>query len=525
MSEPSPSFPKPAILVVDDELGMRTGIERVLSRRGFEVATASGGQEALDMLATREFPILLVDLKMPGMDGFQLLERLRDRGSSIIPIVVSAFATIESAVQTTKMGAFDFVVKPFTPDDLMVPVMRAVEKWQLAQEAARLKRESESHLLQLAREQTRLSTIIESMNDGLLVINVDGDIVLENASALRHLGRVGQTALYKPLARVLPIDRVQQALESLLWGDANQRLLTVEIERHGNDGERSTHLEATLAPVRDERDRRLGVVVILKDTTALKAADQMKNLFISMVAHEIKAPIAAVEGYMNLMAGGMLANDPDKIREIASRCLDRTGALLSLIGDLMEITRRETGRITRTVVSVDLASLARDLTEFQRAFAEQKSIALEFDADPDVPFVAADRHDMERLITNLVSNAIKYNRPNGSVRVTVRSIHRPEHHVVILEVRDTGIGMSDAERHRLGDEFYRVKNDKTRSIPGTGLGLSLVKKIVATTNGALEIESVEGQGSTFRVVLPTQRSVHDHPPAIVPDQLHQPSRH
>ena len=185
----------PRILVVDDELGYREGIRRILIGRGYPCETACDGAEALRTVEHSDFPIVLVDLKMPGVDGFELIRRLRERKPETLCIVVSAFATIESAVQTTKMGAFDFVVKPFAPDDLLLVVSRATETWRLACEAARLRAERDRHLFELATEQSRLRTILQSMGEGLLVVNIDREIVLDNPVARRFLGRVQEVAL------------------------------------------------------------------------------------------------------------------------------------------------------------------------------------------------------------------------------------------------------------------------------------------------------------------------------------------
>ena len=179
---------RPAILVVDDELGFREALRRVLGNRGYAAETAANGEQALDLASRKPFGLALVDLKMPGIDGFEVIERLRTISPQTLCIVVSAFATVESAVQSTKKGAFDFVVKPFVPDDLMVVVRRAEERWRLAAEAERLRQERDAHLLEIATEKSRLRTIIESMADGVLVVNIDAEVVLDNPEARRLLG-------------------------------------------------------------------------------------------------------------------------------------------------------------------------------------------------------------------------------------------------------------------------------------------------------------------------------------------------
>ncbi len=506
LSLPAAAPARPAILVVDDELGYREGIRRVLTGRGYQARAVADGAEALELAGGGEFPIVLVDLKMPGMDGFELIRRLRDRRPETLCVVVSAFATIESAVQTTKMGAFDFVVKPFAPDDLMVVVNRAAETWRLAREAEQLRAEREAHLLEIAAEKTRLRTILQSMGDGLLVVNIDGDVVLDNPASRRLLGRVQHASLSGPVERLLADEGFAAAVRRLLAGEPADAGAALEVrlapphlvgEPEGQaEGER--FLRASLTPFRDGRGKVLGVVVLLSDLTDAKALERAKTLFVSMVAHELKAPVGAVEGYLHLIAGGSYDQQPGKVQEVATRCLERTGALLALIKDLLEMTRRDAGRQEQRLEPLDLGALCRDLCEFHRPEAERRAIALELEAEPALPALTADRGDLERVVTNLLSNAIKYNREGGRISVRLRRAEA----ALALEVADTGIGMSPEEQRRLGEEFFRAKNPRTRRITGTGLGLALVKRIALAYHGALEVESAVDQGTTVRVLLP-----------------------
>jgi two-component system, OmpR family, phosphate regulon sensor histidine kinase PhoR len=491
----------PTILVVDDEVGYREGIRRILTSRGYQVHVAASGREALDVAAAHDFPIVLVDLKMPGMDGFQLIERLRQLKPKTLCVVVSAFATIESAVQTTKMGAFDFVVKPFLPDDLIVVVGRATEKWLLGCEAERLRREREAHLLEITKEKSKLRTILQSMGDGLLVVNIDGDVVLDNPVARRLLGRVQAPSLYGPVSGVLADEKVLTEIGAMIDRHTEEVSISIETKVETGREEGDRYLRVTLAPIRDDKTT-LGVVVLLADITDAKAFERMKTLFVSMVAHELKAPIGAVEGYLNMILSGALDTDQDRLKKIVARCLERTGALLTLIQDLLEITRRDAGKHERRIEPVDMKALSANLLEFHKHDMELRGIQAELQADAGAPTALADQGDMERVLTNLISNAIKYNVDGG--RITVRIATRPG--LLSVEVQDTGIGMSPEEVERLGQEFFRAKNAKTRTITGTGLGVALIRKIVESYNGALEVDSVPDHGSTFRVLLPTASS-------------------
>jgi two-component system, OmpR family, phosphate regulon sensor histidine kinase PhoR len=486
----------PRLLVVDDELGMREGMRRILTRYGFSVMTADNGATALELAAREDFQLVLVDLKMPGLDGFEVMERLRELRPASICIVVSAFATIESAVQSTKRGAFDFVVKPFAPDELLRVVVRASEQWQLSREAARLRAEREAHLLELSAEKSRLRTILHSMGEGLLVVNIDGEVVLDNPGVRRLLGRVTGAALPRvPVAELIDDESFLAEVERLRLppgADDARGGAVIELRR----GE--AFCRATLAPIRDGDGTPLGVVVLLADITDAKALERMKTLFVSMVAHEVKAPLGAVEGYLHLMLDGDLDDDRERRHQVVGRCLQRTEALLALVQDLLEITRRADGSLQKRLAPVDLEGLVRELLQFHGGSASERSIAFDLQIAPGTPRPLADRYDLERVVTNLLSNAIKYNRDGGRVTVRVRA----EGATAVLEVEDTGIGMSEEDQRQVGREFFRAKNAATRQITGTGLGLALTKRIVESHHGVLEVRSEPGVGSTFRVLLP-----------------------
>jgi len=499
---PDPSRPDsdPEILVVDDERGYREGIRRVLAGRGYFATTAEDGGRALELAATHDYAVALVDLKMPGVDGFEVIQQLRCIRPNTLCIVVSAFGTIESAVQTTKMGAFDFVVKPFAPDDLIRVLERALEQWRLAREAERLRAERDRHLLEIAVEKSRLHTILQSMGDGLLVVNIDGEVVLDNPAARGLLGLVQEGCASKPLSVVLPEPRVAREVERFLSSPSDTLPVRLEVTLGADSQDRC--LRATIAPIRDPDVREdtapAGVVVLLADITDAKAYERMRTLFVSMVAHELKAPIGAVEGYLHLFQGGMVDGQPHELRRLSGRCLERTGALLSLVQDLLEITRRDAGHHERRLEYVDIGELARHLVEFHGNEAAARQVRIDVQAESGAAKVLIDPGDLDRVVTNLLSNAIKYNRAGGNVLLRVSQ----QRGATVLEVTDTGIGMSEEEVGRLGEEFFRAKNPRTRSITGTGLGIALVKKIVDSYSGALQVRSVPEAGSTFTVVLP-----------------------
>jgi signal transduction histidine kinase len=241
---------------------------------------------------------------------------------------------------------------------------------------------------------------------------------------------------------------------------------------------------------------------VIRDITELKSLQQAMSDFVSMVAHELRSPLGAISQYLDVLKAGIV-KDPAKEKQIITRCRERTGALSQLVRDLLEfsVTQRR-GQTDRSVVPLNVADVIRETVEFLAPQAAERSVSVSTDLPEELP-IEADRAEMGRLFTNLLTNAIKYNREGGSVRFSAQTTDG----YLVIEVTDTGLGISAAALPRLGEAFFRVKTPQTAQVTGTGLGLSICEQIIAAHDGHLEIESEEGTGSTFRVLLPRQRAV------------------
>jgi len=210
-----------------------------------------------------------------------------------------------------------------------------------------------------------------------------------------------------------------------------------------------------------------------------------------VLAHELKAPLNAVEGYLNILR----TTENDQDRQMVERSIVRVDGMKKLIVDLLDMTRIESGQRERTIKRLDLNGLAHASMELFALDAERRGISMELDTEPDIE-LAADPGEAEIVLNNLISNAVKYNRDGGTVTVRLTGGER-----VRIEVADTGIGMTPEETARLFHEFVRIKNEKTRNIPGSGLGLSVVRKLAHLNGGEVTVESSPGVGSTFTVEI------------------------
>jgi len=474
------------VLVIDDEEGMREAIRRVLEKKGFRARTAADGETALAMLAAEPFDIALVDLKLPGVDGFQVTEHIsRTLGNRTVTVIVSALATVEAAVEVTRHGAFDFLVKPFTPDDLMEVMERASKQW-------RLLRDRETYLSEASSERTLSHQMINSMREGVVVLNIMGKPALMNPRAEFFLGRKWNDGL--TMADLFGGTPVMDAASAVLANPEKGDSRMVHVPQGG------MMLQVGVTPLQLNGDIG-GAVVILTDVTEAWEAEQDKNRFVSMVAHELKSPLAAILNFINVILAGTYEGEPEKVEEALRRCKIRGEALLELIQDLLEINRRDAGKQEKSIEELDLRKVLAEQLDFHRGQAERRGISVVFDAaGPPCP-VQADRGDLDRIFVNLISNGIKYNREGGRLEIGISETPSGWE----VKVADTGFGMTPVEMKSLFEEFYRVKNARTSGIAGTGLGLATVKRVLAGYNGRIDVRSVPEEGTVFTVTLPRHR--------------------
>jgi two-component system, sensor histidine kinase and response regulator len=365
------------VLIVDDEPGMRLGAARALKGAvmeveelgatvGFQSATVDSGEGALAQLRGGQVDLMLLDYKLPDMTGLDVMDQVRAEHLEVLTIIITAYASIEVAISTTRNGAFDFLAKPFTPEDLRNVVRKA-----------------SVHLL------------------------------------------------------------------------ANRRARALELEKR-----------------------------------------RVRFEFISVLAHELKSPLAAVEGYLQMMRRRTVGDDIGSYDHAIERSLGRLAGMRRMIADLLEMTRIESGEMERRLVPLDVVKCASAAIEDVSVEAKQRDIAIELHA-PGPLFFVADDTELAIVLNNLLSNAVKYNRDRGRVDVFVGEAGG----ALLIEVRDTGLGMSPSEKKQLFKEFSRIRNAETADIPGSGLGLSILKKIVRLYGGTVTVVSEPGAGTTFTVSL------------------------
>lgn len=485
------------ILVVDDEQIMRDGCTRILSKQDWQVVTAETGEAGLEAIKKGDgFDVVLLDLMMPGISGMEVLEAVQGVDANLLVIVITGYATVESAVEAMKKGAYDFIPKPFTPDQLRIVVQRALEKKALQQEMEILKSEREKSLRDIATEKSRIGTIINCMGDGVFVCDRDSCVVLTNPAAGRMLGIEESSLIGRPLPEC-SIDGTLTGtiIESLKSPDPAFATVSQELCPSGVP---SVFLRAHTAPVRNDLGETLGAVTVLQDITALKELDRMKSDFVAMVSHEVRSPVASIQQQLSVMLEGLTGDLTGRQIRMLTRAKERARGLMDLINDLLDLSKIEAGMVVQYKEPLRLEELLGKVHELIVPEAEAKGLKLKLHVGRSIPPVNGDRNNLEAVFTNLVNNGIKYTPEGGEVTTRIKA----EGKNVRVEVSDTGIGISKKDLPRIFDRFYRVKSEKTRQIVGTGLGLCIVKHIVEAHLGTISVESDEGGGSVFTVVLP-----------------------
>ncbi len=483
----------PRVLIVDDEKGLRIGTQRLLEMEGYSVETAENGTEGIEKGTKNDFDLAVIDLKMPDIDGLQVLTEIKKVRPNTVCLIATAYASYETAIESTRIGAYGYIPKPFTPDELLYNLQKGYAQRLLILESEQLKKEREANLLELATERSRLSTIINLIGDGVLVINKQGEVVYRNNAVFKNLNIVDAKNNKEILSKIP--DKVVDLIDKYLESDQLiNKSYSTQIEIIQNE----LFIEAVTSPVPNPDGSLAGVAVVIRNITGLKKIELIKNQFVSMVAHELKTPVAAVLGFLKIIIDKNLKISEDQQNDFVSRSIVRLRSLLDLVNDLLDISRMELKTKHREIVTLDIKDIIKSTSEFLEIEAQFNNISFNLILEDSLPVIKADHNEITRMFTNILSNAIKYNKKNGSIEI----IAGANENYLITKIKDTGIGLKEDEKDKLFQEFFRVKNEHTRGISGTGLGLTIVKQIVDSYHGKIEVESQFGVGTTFTIYLP-----------------------
>jgi signal transduction histidine kinase len=360
------------------------------------------------------------------------------------------------------------------------------------------RRDAESAITQKNQE---LESIFANMAEGVVILDGLGRIVQVNRLA-RSMLDWAEIPAHGPqdLGRILdfrmpdgqPFPPAQLAMVRCLA--EGQSIIGQQIRLDRSWGE--VALQVSASPLFDAEGNINGAVAILGDITELKRMDRQKSEFLSTISHEIRTPLASMLGYTQLILDGDAGEIQPEQREYLEIISRNTTRLTQLINQLLDIERIESGKIKMERKAIPLSELLMDVEATFRLIAEQKGLTLTSHIAPQLG-VAGDADRLNQVFSNLLSNAVKYTR-EGSIQISAEAFGAE----VRITVTDTGIGLTEEGLSKLFTRFYRADEDYARKAGGTGLGLVITRTIVAQHGGRIEVSSLHGKGTEFRVFLP-----------------------
>ncbi|MBI5256249.1 MAG: response regulator [Burkholderiales bacterium] len=500
-----------SLLVIDDDDVDRERVLRMLGRSPYVVQArqAASGAEALALVREIRFDCVVLDHHLGDTTGAELLPRLRQEPNANCPVIMVTGAGNESlAVQAMQGGAADYLPKPqLSPEALARSIGRSLERHQLQAEVAELQRQLER------RVDEQAATIRQRERDLRNILDSAPAMMAYWDEHLRiRFGNRAYQAWYGIRPEHIPGLSIQQVLDNhglrdewphiqaALAGQAQR----VERELVAADGAASRHLQVEYLPDRDERGQLHGFFVTLTDVTPIKAAQaraeaaaRAKSAFLANMSHEIRTPMNAIIGLSRLaLEGGGL---PEPARGYIDKVHGSAMALMGLLDDVLDYSKIEAGQLRFEIVPLDLAELLERVAGLFMARVAQKGLQLRVEQAPGLPLrLLGDPLRLSQVLNNLVGNAVKFTeRGRVTLAVAAESEVGPDHCVLRFTVRDTGIGITPAQRATLFESFSQGDDSITRRFGGSGLGLAISKRLVEMMGGQIGLDSEPGAGSEF----------------------------
>jgi PAS domain S-box-containing protein len=538
------------ILLVDDRAENLLALEAILEALGQRLVRAPSGEDALRCLLEREFAVILLDVQMPGLNGFETarLIKARERTRNLPIIFLTAISKDEDYVfKGYSVGAVDYMSKPFQAEILRSKVQVFVDLYlqrrRIAEQEHRIRGIERQdleirHMHELLQSEARFREIVGSAMDAIVAFDANGKISLVNGAAERMFGTTAAAAVGSSITRFFP-ERAAADTMSTLCATADEQRNAAEktpagVQPHAFTAHRANGaafpIEASVSCldtpagrtytliVRDvsERVRHEAALREQADSLAdsareLKALNEelhrrqfdleramtARSRFYASMSHELRTPINAVLGYSTLLLERIYGSLNEKQTEGIERTQKAARHLLELVNDVLDLSKIEAGKIDLRLQSVEFPGLIEDLFVTVRPLADEHGSSLSLDVEGGAPIrVVTDPRRVRQILLNLLSNAIKFGRGRP-----ISVLCSPtEHGGVQVEVIDQGEGISTEDQERIFHEFVQL--GKTQLQDGTGLGLPISRRLAEILGGELSVDSTPGNGATFRLSLP-----------------------
>jgi len=535
-----------SILIVDDEPSARETLEALLAKEGYELSFASSGAEGLAKAAELKPDLMLLDVMMPGMDGFEVCERLRtDAALAEMPVVmVTALDDRDARLRGITSGADDFISKPYDSSELRARVKAII----------RLNR-----YRRLVVERAKFERLVELSPDGLFVANAKGVVALANPALVQMLGAENADELTgkEMLAFVAP-EHAQQCSSVLrdviagakipqteclfvrsngehfpvevsaghtVWGeetaaqivvrDITRRKQAEDALRQAHDelearvAERTADLTSANRQLKDEIAQRERIEKELRDAKlAAEQANRAKSDFLASMSHELRTPLNAVIGFSQVLQEQYFGKLNEKQQEYVNDILQSGKHLLSLINDILDLSKVEAGKMELELSRANIAELLENSLTMVKEKCLRHQISLELHVSEELKGleIKADERKLKQILFNLLSNAAKFTPDGGAVELSAK---RQKGDLVVC-VADTGSGIEPEDQDKIFDAFYQISGELSDKPAGTGLGLPLAKRFVEMHDGRIWVESPgAGKGSRFFFAVPIREAANE----------------
>ena len=536
------------ILLVDDRAENLLALEAILEPLGERTLRAHSGDEALKCLLTDDFAVILLDVQMPGLNGFETAELIKSRERTrYIPIIfLTAISKDEAYVfRGYSVGAVDYMSKPFQPDvlrskvavfvDLYRKQRQLKEQERLLHEAAVRQIELEHRARFLAQE-ARTAHIVSTAMDAIVVLDAERHIEVFNAAAERMFGRSAADVIGSHVEQVIADEQLDRALTTASENGSDP----TKAELHSLTGYRSTGekfpLEVSVSGLDVAGDRSFAIIARditdrLRSEEALRTqADSLaqnaaelrelnnelqerqeeleramtaRNRFYASMSHELRTPINAIIGYNTLLLDQIYGPLNEKQTHGLQRTHKAANHLLELVNDVLDLSKIEAGKIELTLQPVPFPGTVEDLFVTVRPLADEHATELHLHVDGNATAIVSDPRRVRQILLNLLSNAIKFGRGHP-IEVDL-SLGAADH--IEVAVTDHGEGIEPDDLPRIFDEFVQLSN--SQQLGGTGLGLPISKRLATLLGGELRVTSERGKGSTFRLKRPERIGMED----------------
>jgi PAS domain S-box-containing protein len=478
------------LLALHDEQILRS-FDQALTALSYRVSVARN-RAGLDKALQESSPALvIISQKFDGADELEIAAGMLERFPTLPVLLLLLMDAPEIVKKALHIGVSDCLYAPLHIEDIMQVVESSIKRAdRIGDWTRREVKRTTASLQQRVDELQKLDTIVEHLEDGVIILDEKSNLLLINPAARRAFGLWHDDDVKgKPITEILPHPDLKILLDETLNNPIPRNEITFEDGRV---------LSAQCTPI-----PRIGMAVTMQDITYLKQIDRLKNEFVHTVSHDLRSPLTAILGYVDLLDRVGPVNEQQ--REFIHRVQNSVQSITSLVNDLLELGRIEAGFDSQKEV-VPLEGIIRYTLETLGLQISEKKLNFHLNLPTDIPQLRGNPIRLRQMLDNLIGNAIKYTQEGGEITIEMEV----QNDQVILHIRDNGPGIPPVDQPHIFEKFYRASN-VPKGVGGSGLGLAIVKSIVDNHEGRIWVDSLLGQGSSFTVVLPLYRQLVPQP--------------